>query len=158
NALLGNGPEAATLEFTLLGGTYRAEMPLALALAGASFSAVVASYDGPKQGFKIPQAFTLEAGDELHLGGTPGGARVYPAVRDGRQAPGIWGRRREEPPVRAGDGVPASPSRTSSRRPLDSVLPDPENGPIRILDGPDASAYPPIDWHCLDYHVEARHD
>ena len=37
NALLANPPDAATLELTLSGGRYRAEVPLALALAGAPF-------------------------------------------------------------------------------------------------------------------------
>ena len=39
NALLGNSPDCAVLELTLVGGTYQAEGPLALALAGAPIEA-----------------------------------------------------------------------------------------------------------------------
>ena len=83
NALLGNDLDAATLELTLIGGTYRAEADLAIALAGAPMSALIRPGEGPDRVLTIPQSATLRAGDELVIGGSPVGVRAYLAVRGG---------------------------------------------------------------------------
>jgi biotin-dependent carboxylase-like uncharacterized protein len=140
NALLGNDPDAASLELTLIGGTYRAEVPLAVALAGAPMSALIRARSGPDRPITIPQSATLRAGDELVIGGSPRGARTYLAVRGGWQTPLVLGSRSTETRLEPGDVLPALPgSSTPSRRPVAwpwEILAG--NDPIRVVDGPDA--------------------
>jgi 5-oxoprolinase (ATP-hydrolysing) subunit C len=140
NALLGNGADDATLELTLVGGTYRAEAPLALALAGAPMSALIRAVSGPDRPLAIPQSATLRAGEELVIGGCPRGVRTYLAVRGGWRTPPILGSRSSEARVEPGDVLPALPgSSTPSRRPV--AWPwqvSGEDEPFRVIDGPDA--------------------
>lgn len=88
NTLAGNEPGAAALEITLQGPTLRILRPLTAAMAGAateitlngSFLAV----DGPMQ---------LQAGDQLAIGRTSGGARSYLALTGGVDVPPVLGSR-----------------------------------------------------------------
>jgi biotin-dependent carboxylase-like uncharacterized protein len=139
NALLGNEPDAAALELTLVGGSYRAEVPLAIALTGAPMSAEIRAAIGSDRRLLVPQTATLQPGDELIIGGCPCGARTYLAVRGGWQTPSILGSRSSETRLQAGEILPAGPGITSIRRPVGwpwSVSGKDE--PIRIVDGPDA--------------------
>src|SRR5947209_8324038 len=70
NALLGNDPDAAAIEFTMMGGIYRATARLALALAGAPFEARL-ERSGRLIKLQVPQTFTAEPGDGLIFGGAP---------------------------------------------------------------------------------------
>src|SRR5271170_5870268 len=65
NALLGNPPDAAALEFALKGPRLRAESDVGCVNFGAPF-------DVHRDGYPlaIGQTFTLPAGAELHIGGT----------------------------------------------------------------------------------------
>ncbi len=140
NALLGNDPDAAALELALVGGTYRAEASLAIALAGAPMAATIRSASGPDRPLAIPQSATLRAGDELVLGGSAFGARAYLAVRGGWQTPPVLGSRSDEARVEAGQVLPArTGSKTPARRPVawPWAVAAP-GGPIRVVDGPDA--------------------
>jgi biotin-dependent carboxylase-like uncharacterized protein len=140
NALIGNDPDAAALELTLVGGTYRAEITLAIALAGAPMSSLIRAGSGPDRPLSIPQSATLRAGDELVLGGSPVGARTYLAVRGGWQTPVVLGSRSSETRLESGDVLPALPgSSTLSRRPVAwPWVVSGQNEPIRVIDGPDA--------------------
>jgi 5-oxoprolinase (ATP-hydrolysing) subunit C len=141
NALLGNEPDAAALELTLVGGTYRAEVPLAIALAGAPMSALIRARSGTDRPLTIPQSATLRPGDELVLGGSRAGARTYLAVRGGWQTTRVLGSRSGETRLEAGAVLPALPgSTTPARRPVawPWSVPVETIGPIRIIDGPDA--------------------
>ena len=144
NALLGNDPDDAALELTLIGGTYRAESTLAVALAGAPMAALIRPASGPDRPLAIPQSTTLRAGDELVLGGCATGARTYLAVRGGFPTPVILGGRSSEARLEAGAVLPARPgSTTLARRPV--AWPwavRARNEPIRIIDGPDAATVP----------------
>ena len=140
NALLGNDPDAAALELTLVGGTYRAKASLAIALAGAPMAAMIRSASGPDRPLTIPQSTTLRAGDELVLGGSAFGARAYLAVRGGWLTPPILGSRSDEARVEAGRVLPALTGQaTPARRPVawPWAVAAP-SGPIRVIDGPDA--------------------
>ena len=144
NALLGNPPDAAALELTLLGGTYRAEVDLPLALAGAPMPAVVEppAGAGPPRPWPIPGTGTLRAGEALVLGGAPAGARCYLAVRGGWQAPLVLGSRSTETSLRAGDRLDARPGTITARRPSPALLaafgpPLDPAAPLRWLPGPD---------------------
>ena len=81
NKLVGNAWDAAALEATLLGPTLRFDCDCAFALAGAR---VTATLNGKEQ----PQHETLfaKASDELVVGATQVGARVYIAIAGGLAA------------------------------------------------------------------------
>ena len=142
NALLGNPPAAAALELTLVGGAFRAESDLAVALAGAPLGATVEPPTGAARFWTVPQTGTLRAGETLILGGSPVGARCYLAVRGGWQTPVILGSRSVEAPLAVGVRLAARVGTTSERRPSAVVVagfgPGLDQGaPIRWVDGPD---------------------
>jgi biotin-dependent carboxylase-like uncharacterized protein len=139
NALIGNDRQASALEFTLIGGTYRAEVHLAIALAGAPMSVRIRSDDGPDRTLRVPQSANLQPEDVLIVGGSPFGARTYLAVGGGFQTRLILGSRSSETRLQAGDLLEAEPSDAPSRRPV--AWPWGPNGkiePVRVIDGPDA--------------------
>jgi allophanate hydrolase subunit 2 len=107
NALLGNDPTCAVIEFTLRGGVYEADGPTALALAGAPLEARICSRDGSERTLDPPVSFTLELGDRLVLGRALAGARGYLAVKGGWQTHTVLGSRSREERLRAGDILPA---------------------------------------------------
>jgi biotin-dependent carboxylase-like uncharacterized protein len=133
NALLGNRAEDATLEITLLGGTYRAGARLALALAGAPIEARVETASGWVRRVTAPQSFGLGPGDRLVLGGMPRGARSYLAVAGGWQTPLLLGSRSSETPLQARDTLPAREHRTPVRRPVGIESPAIPDRAIRLL-------------------------
>ena len=87
NALLGNPPDGAVLELTLIGGTFEARTPLGLALAGAPMTATIFSRGGRRHPLAIPQSFPLHRAERLVLGGTARGVRTYLAVLGGWRTP-----------------------------------------------------------------------
>ena len=76
NSLIGNRADAAALEIALKGPRLRAETDVGGVLFGAPFEA-------QRDGYPIEagHTFTLRAGEELGIGGTPVGARAYLCVR-----------------------------------------------------------------------------
>jgi len=94
NALVGNPPDAPALEITLAGPTLRAECQLACVAYGAPFELARNTQDLP-----VAKTFTLEAGDDLHIRGTPTGMRAYLCVHGGIQADTILGSRSALTPV-----------------------------------------------------------
>src|SRR3954471_9297188 len=86
-ALVGNDPDDAALEMTLMGGTFLARDTLVIALAGAPMSAAIRGPSGADRPLRIPQSATLRPGEELVIGGTSLGARTYLAVRGGFRTP-----------------------------------------------------------------------
>ena len=147
NALLGNPPDAAALEFTLVGGAYKAETDLAIALAGAPLAATVEPESGPPRPWSIPQTGTLRQGETLVLGGTPTGARAYLAVRGGWQTPLILASRSTEAPLQPRGLPPPPPGTTTTRRPAPDLVaafspPLDPAPPIRWIPGPDLPTTP----------------
>ena len=88
NALVGNHPDEAGLEVTLVGCSLRAEAPACVAVTGARFAVAL-------NGAAVPQdvALTLAAGDELSLGTRLAGARACIAIRGGLELPLVLGSR-----------------------------------------------------------------
>lgn len=140
NTLVGNAPGEAALEVTLVGCTLRAEVPLHVAVTGATFDVDVNGRTAA-----LDSAIALQAGDLLRLGHRRAGARACVAVRGGIDAPLVLGSRSAWPlDARRGalaDGANlaigsrvAGPVRTA---PLPG---SPGTNVLRVVPGPDAHA------------------
>jgi len=88
NALVGNAPDAATLEATLLGPELRFDQPAVIAVTGADLGAAIddkpAAVDTPHR---------VESGGTLRFGTRRSGTRAYLAVDGGINTPMILGSR-----------------------------------------------------------------
>ncbi len=131
NALLGNRPEAVTLEVTLAGPTLTADAPTACVVFGAPFELAVAGRAPPTAG----TTFTLRRGETLRILGTPAGVRGTLAVSGGfRSAPEL---------LRAGDLLDCEPSTAAGRAlPFVSLRP-PGDVTLRVLPGAQADWFEP---------------
>jgi 5-oxoprolinase (ATP-hydrolysing) subunit C len=156
NALVGNADDDAVLELTLIGGVYRADGPLAMAMAGAPTEARVVAPDGSERDLDIPLSFSLRAGERLVLGRAIEGARTYLAVRGGWRTRPRLGSRSSEERLRAGEALPAEPGSIATRRPAGPSWTSPTAEPFRILDGPEAD--PSISWGDHRFRVGSRSD
>jgi allophanate hydrolase subunit 2 len=136
NALLGNDAGDAALELTMVGGSFRATDRLALALAGAPFDVRLERMEDVIP-LRIPQSFTIEPEDRLVFGGSSRGLRAYLAVRGGWRTSPVLGSRSSEARLIAGEVIPAMPGSVATRRLAEAEFPDPADGPIRLIDGPD---------------------
>ncbi len=139
NALVGNHPDEAGLEVTLVGCALRAVGSACVAVTGARFAVSV-------NGVSVPQdaAVTLAPGDELVLGRRLHGARAYVAVRGGLDVPLVLGSRSAWPlaPRRGalGDGTVLSIGTGSTGSPRLEPWPTPPfQTTLRVIPAPDAS-------------------
>jgi biotin-dependent carboxylase-like uncharacterized protein len=161
NALVGNAPDCAVLELTLQGGTYQADCPTALALAGAAIEATIVGPNSTNRLRHVPLSFPLMAGERLVLGRVLRGARAYLAVKGGWQTRLCLGSRSAETRIQAGDVLPAAASAIPTRHPGGIVWPAPAAEPIRIIHGIDAGSSPELDhsfWSSRTFQVGARSD
>ena len=161
NALLGNSPDCAVLEMTLIGGVYEASCPLALAMAGAPMEAKVEVPDGIEHSPRIPSSWSLREGDRLILGRVRAGARAYLAVNGGWQTQVRLESRSSEVRIRAGDVLPAAPGSTLSRRPHRPIWDPPAVEPFRLIAGPDDRNGQEFDasfWAARRFRVGSRSD
>lgn len=141
NALVGNGVEAATVEFAHGGGAWAISgAPARIAVAGGSFAA---SIDG--RPIPIGSSAVLQPGAQLQIGGARDAVWGYLAVAGGigvarelgsratyvRAGMGGFGGRKLE----AGDALPLQPPPIDGpERRLDRPAPAPD--PIRVVLGP----------------------
>ena len=95
NALVGNPPLAGGLEFALAGPTVARASHRSCRFR-APFTISV-----NEKPIAAGTTFTLEAGDELRIGGTATGVRGYLCVAGGFQAPEIMGSRSSLEPMQA---------------------------------------------------------
>jgi 5-oxoprolinase (ATP-hydrolysing) subunit C len=137
NGLVGNGPDCATLELTMRGGTFEALGNVGLGLAGAPMEASIVGTANPPWLLRMPLSFTLAAGERLVLGRIVEGARTYLAVSGGFQTRLRMGSRSTEEPLKRGDFLATSESTIAIRRPSEPIWHRPAAWPIRIVDGPD---------------------
>jgi antagonist of KipI len=86
NRLVGNPPNTAALEMTLIGGRYRFESHACVAVAGASCPAKL---DGVP--VELWATLNVPAGAILEIGPAPAGARMYLSVSGGIQVPTFLG-------------------------------------------------------------------
>lgn len=133
NALVGNPPDAAALEFSLKGPTVRAECELALVVYGAPFETWT-----DKRRLEPGKTFTLAANEELSIGATKMGMRGYLCVQGGISSPLILDSRSSLAPLKAGDKLPCRPGRIGVR--FASIdfkwLCGRSPGDIHVVDGP----------------------
>ena len=163
NALVGNTPDCAVLELTLIGGVYQADGPLALAMAGAPMEARILAPDGTERDLRGPMSWTLHAREQLILGRAIEGVRTYLAVRGGWQTRIRLGSRSSEERLRAGNVLPAEPGSIPTRRPGGPGWTPPAAEPFRILDGPDGIPADPGSgpsgfWEDRRFRVGSRSD
>jgi biotin-dependent carboxylase-like uncharacterized protein len=133
NALVGNPPDSAALEMSLAGPTVQAGCDLACVVYGAPFAIT-----HPARGLTTGLTFTLHAGEELRIGGTPRGMRAYLCVRGGFEESLVLG-------SRAGLGLLAAGADLRCRAgtiPARFVCPPRAwgrlAGALRVVDGPQA--------------------
>jgi antagonist of KipI len=144
NALVCNPPDAAALEVCLNGPVLVADAPLACVLAGAPFTVRT-----ERRELAAGVTFTLEPGEQLHVGGTPRGARAYLCVRGGIDAPVVLGSRSSLAPLKAGDPLPCQPGTIAPRSirpgPGEDTVPD---GPVtlHVLPGAQAGLFETQAW------------
>src|SRR5262245_53121178 len=78
NGLVGNPPGTPSLEITLKGPILRAEARIGCVLFGAPFE-----LGSARQTLRAGRTFTLDADEELHIGGATRGMRAYLCVVGG---------------------------------------------------------------------------
>jgi biotin-dependent carboxylase-like uncharacterized protein len=152
NRLVGNRPEAATVEATAGGLRVRAEAPVLIAVTGAPAPLAV---DGRAAPLHAP--FTLRAGAVLELGMPSRGLRSYLAVRGGVDVPPVLGSRSTDTlsglgpaPLRSGDRLPVGA--LAGDEPVVDVAPvaGPAERPVlRVLPGPRRDWLEPDAWAAL---------
>jgi antagonist of KipI len=143
NQLLGNEPDAATLEITLIGPELAVEGDTTIAISGAHFE--VTCDDRP---VPMGASFGVRAGQRLKFGRILQGARAYLAVAGGVQTPPVLGSRATHLVSRmggvqgralaAGDRVPIAGG-TSARAPRKApglTLPTRGRALLRVVPGP----------------------
>lgn len=149
NALVGNPPNAAALEFALNGPVVEAQCELACVVYGAPFE-----LRSKRQKLKTGKTFTLQPGEVLEVGGTHEGMRAYLCVAGGIRAKEILDSRSGLEPVQAGTVLQCDAGRIARRfarpkwewdaqRKLAKELglvPDGEL--LHILDGPQFDWFP----------------
>jgi antagonist of KipI len=117
NALVGNAEGAAALEVCLKGPVLRAEAQLGCVVFGSPFTLASA-----RQSLRAGTSFTLEAGEEIHIGTTSQGMRAYLCVRGAFTVPVIMGSMSGLDALRAGDKLPCDPGSVRRRFLPPSVL------------------------------------
>jgi antagonist of KipI len=152
NALVGNPPDAATLEATLLGPELRFDQPALIAVTGADLEAAID--DRPAA---VGTAHRVESGGLLRFGARGSGTRAYIAIDGGIDVPPVLGSRSthvvsglggiDGRALRAGDrlalGSPNSQQGESRRGPLRSAVSG--GARLRAMRGPQD--------HCFDESV-----
>jgi 5-oxoprolinase (ATP-hydrolysing) subunit C len=148
NALVGNPPETAALEFTLTGPTVQADCELACVVYGAPFTLA-----SDRQRLSVGTTFTLQAGEELRIGITPRGLRAYLCVRGGFRDKKVLGSQSSLAPLAAGTELNCCPSTIGSRliRPNPAWNQEPRT--LRVLPGTQADWFRPEEFYPQEFRV-----
>lgn len=153
NALVGNAPDAAALEVTLAGPNLVADAPLACVVYGAPFDVAT-----DRRPLVAGKTFTLQAGEELRIGGTRERVRAYVCVRGGLLVPEVLGSRSGLEPLRAGDEIPCRTATTGARWFEHEFAGPPEPGTLRALPGRQADWFPGDHFYAGTYTVAPESD
>src|SRR5262249_23496302 len=103
NALVGNHADAPALEISLAGPTLKADCDLACVVYGAPFELM-----SDRHSLHPGSTFTLEAGEELRVGGTSRNMRAYICAAGGIQAHSVLSSCSGLQPVRTGEELRCS--------------------------------------------------
>jgi antagonist of KipI len=143
NSMLGNDPDVAALEITLVGPSLVALQRVGAVVVGAPFQLT-----STHQPLAANKAFTLEPNEELHIGGAPHGARAYLCVVGGLQTARVLGSRCSLTPLRGGEKLTCDESGTAPHLVRDafpwevvpSLAPELRAGQhcLRVVAGPQA--------------------
>ncbi len=156
NHLVGNAPEAATLEVTLIGPELEVEADTVMAVAGADFDLMCG-----KVAVASGTTFAARRGEVLRFGRRHLGARAYLAVAGGGiLTPPVLGSRATHTvthmgglggrALAAGDVVPVAPAATCpSNRARGLTLPTGGRARLRVMPGPQDDWFGPDAWHAL---------
>ena len=144
NWLVGNPPESAALELTLLGPKLKLLAPALVACCGADLGFKVDGRPAPRG-----QSLALDQGQVISFGGPKDGARGMLAVAGGLANPQVMGSRGAYPLGRL--GAPLAPGQvvralsaqdTPSRRLPDSLLPvGGQTRTLRVVAGPNGDFF-----------------
>jgi antagonist of KipI len=153
NALVGNPPEAAALEFSLAGPTVQADCELGCVVFGAPFTLT-----SDRRRFSPGITFTLAAEEELIVGSAPSRMRGYLCVRGGLRTRPILNSMSSLEPLKPGDALHCATGQLPSR-----FLPGPfawDNEPrvLRVLDGPQASWFRASSLDAKEFRVAEASD
>jgi biotin-dependent carboxylase-like uncharacterized protein len=151
NQLVGNEPDAATIEVTLLGPEMIVEAETTVAVAGAQFE--VTCDDRP---MALNASVAIKRGQRIKFGRIIQGARAYLAVAGGVQTRPVLGSRAthlishmggfQGRALAAGDRVPIVSDATArpQRKSIGLTLPSKGRALLRVMAGPQA------DWFAAD--------
>jgi antagonist of KipI len=153
NALVGNDSGAAALEVTLAGPTLVADARLACVLFGAPFD-----LGTERRTLAAGKTFTLEAGEELRVGGTRAWMRAYLCVRGGLLVPEVLGSRSGFEPLGAGARLACRPASMGTRWFVHALADDGEPGTFRALPGRQAGWFAREDFYGRTYAVAPESD
>ncbi|AVP67059.1 5-oxoprolinase/urea amidolyase family protein [Rhodococcus hoagii] len=153
NRLVGNGPDAATLEVTLGGLRARLHGDATVAVTGAPTPLTVNGVPRP-----LFSRLHLRDGDDIALGIAPAGLRTYLAVRGGIDVPPVLGSRATDTlsgigpaPVRAEDRLPVGDAHREL--PAEDFIPPPATAAdpveLRVRMGPRADWFTPASRSAL---------
>lgn len=143
NQLVGNEPDAATLEVTLIGPELLIDVDTTIAICGALFE--ITCDDRP---VPMGESWPIRAGQRLKFGRVLQGARAYLAVAGGVQTPSVLGSRATHLVSRmggldgralaSGDRVPivAGTSPRPPRKSIGLTLPTRGRALLRVMPGP----------------------
>lgn len=142
NGALGNAPDAAALEITLMGPDLVSDADVVCAVAGAEFDVTA----GDRR-VRWQEPFLLHAGERLRFGNRLDGARATLAVNGGFAVRPVLGSRStsltarlgplDGRAVRIGDVLPIGQPSATGRREVGRPLPLPRGGArLRVIMGP----------------------
>jgi antagonist of KipI len=156
NQLVGNDPDAATLEVTLIGPEIAVEANTTIAITGAQFDV---SYDGRL--LPIGASVPVLRGGHLRFGRVHQGARAYLAVAGGIQTRVILSSRSthlvsrmggvEGRALVAGDRLPVleASATVPARKAIGLTLPTGGRARLRVIPGPQEEWFAPSAFHAL---------
>jgi biotin-dependent carboxylase-like uncharacterized protein len=150
NSLVGNLPDTPALEIALKGPRLRAECDIGCVLFGAPFQM---ECDGKP--CIVGHTFTLRAGQELRIGGTAIGARVYLCVYGGFDVPLILHSRSALDTLHGGETLSCEPSRIDARFAPDVMPQFIDEWPVMALAGPQSAWFDDTEFYAQSFIVSA---
>ncbi|NVK18431.1 MAG: biotin-dependent carboxyltransferase family protein [Methylocystaceae bacterium] len=152
NNLIGNKPDAAGIEFRVIGPILRAvESPVKIAICGDVTAEISSRFDGVIQTRKVSgwRSFTLNPDEELKIGALEHTVSGFVAVSGGLDVKPVMGSRATYARsaiggltgglLKAGDKISVNEASVKLSCESDKVQPSPpsvEHGPVRVVLGP----------------------